>query len=57
MRAHIGAQKFVARFVAQHADHGVIHVEELPFRRGEKQSFLNIVEQLAVAPFGFAAVA
>ena len=55
MRAYIRLQQFLARFIAQHPHHRVIHVQELPLRRRKKQSFLNAVEQLAVSSLGFSA--
>ena len=44
MRADVGMEKFFAGLVAKHADHGVIHIQELAFGRGEEQALLNIVE-------------
>ena len=49
-------QQFIAAVVAEHADQGVIDFDEASIRAAEKQSFLNVVEQFAIAAFGFAAV-
>ena len=51
MRAHVRSQQFLPRRVPQHPHHRVIHVQESPVRRGEKQSFLDAVKQLAIPPF------
>ena len=56
MRAHIRAQHFLARIIAQHPHHSVIHVKEPPFRRRKKQSFLDAVKKLAIPPLGLAPI-
>ena len=57
MGAYVCAQKFFAGFVAEHADHSVVDVEELTFGSGEEQTFLNVVEELAITALGFTAIA
>src|ERR1043166_3504788 len=52
----IELQHFFARLVAQHADQRVIHFNEMAFRRGKEHAFLHVIEQLAVALLGLAAV-
>ena len=44
MRAYVRAQHFLARCVAQHPHHGVVHIQKTPVRRRKKQAFLNTVE-------------
>src|SRR5579871_5915333 len=56
MWAHVGMKQLFARFISQHANHGVVDVKKLPVWRGEEESFLNAVEELAVASLGFATI-
>ena len=56
IRAQIVAQQFLARSVAQHPHHRVVHVQKSAFRRSEKKSFLDAVVKLAIPPFRLAPV-
>ena len=48
--------KFFAAGVTQHGHQGVIDFDETAFRRAEEKSFLNVVEQFAIAALCLAAV-
>src|SRR5215813_12518976 len=52
----IALQKFFAAFIAEHAHESVVDFNEASVGAAEKQSLLNIVEEFAVAAFGFAAI-
>ncbi len=56
LRGNVDLQQFFAAAIAQHAHHGIVDFDEAAFGRTEEQAFLNIVEELAVAALGFAAV-
>ena len=56
LRWDINLQKFFAAGIAEHRHHGIVDFDEAAFRRAEKQSLLNVVEQFAIAALGFAAV-
>ena len=52
----VDLQQFIAAAVAQHAYQGIVDFDETTAGRAEEQAFLNIVEQLAITPFGLASV-
>ena len=54
LRGNIDLQQFLAAAVSQHPHHGVIDFDEAAARRAEKQAFLNVIEQFAIAPLGLA---
>src|SRR5438270_2004916 len=52
----IELEDLFARLVIQHAHQRVIDFNEMAFRRSEEDAFLHVIEELAVALLGFAAV-
>ena len=52
----IDGEQFIPAAVPQHPYHRVIHFDEAASRCAEEQAFLNVVEELAIAPLGLAAV-
>ena len=56
VRAHVGAQQFLARPVPQHAHHRVVHIQESSVRGGKKKPFLDAVKQVPVTSFCLASV-
>src|SRR5258708_6307359 len=54
--ARVRVQQSVAAVVAEHADQRVVDLNEAAVRAAEEEPFLNVVEQLAIAALGFAAV-
>ena len=49
-------QQFVPAVVPQHANQGIVDFDETAVWTAEKQSFLNVVEQFAIAALGFTAI-
>src|SRR5882724_12420426 len=53
---NVHLQQFVATVIAQNSHQGIVHFDKAPVRRGEKDAFLDGVEQFAIALLGFAPV-
>ena len=52
----IAVQEFVATFVTEHANQGVINFDESTLGTAEEEPFLNVVEEFAIAALGLAPV-
>ena len=55
--ANVGLQQLFPAAVAQHADQRIVDFDKAAVGGGEEQSFLNVVEQFAIALLHFQAIA
>ena len=53
LASDIDLKKLFAGLVSEHADQGIVDLDETALGSGEKDAFLNGVEQLAIAPLRF----
>ena len=52
----VNLKQFLTAAVAEHAHHGVVDFDKASGRSTEEESFLDVVEEFAISPLGFAPV-